>query len=1205
MYGTIRIYGVISKGEGKDAFHMQQMLNRILVVLLIPLLLADSLRAMPPAEHWSSHTPLQRSSLNQNLFAEEALTSVGLWQHVVVACLSVMHWNRERAFQALESDRKTNRNAAFATATSGIKNLKENVLPATEVKILHEGTVDDIDGGLNDTQKTVLRQAYSSALASYPELSNVPIHLRITQGNSSVAGVKGRAIWIDQALLDYPELLRQELESEEFFHYLFRGMLRNVRTDQPAPTPEESAIEELYTDIRKIENFISMKSPDSQASLIAPLLNAFDHHDFYRIMLRALTEDRRRQVIDILRTRYNMEERTGRSLERLEIMNTSAYVPELVSFYQRSRTYDASITAYYNDHSLPQIGRALNTFREEFKSLRQKYNRSLRAAEDPKRYIDRMHESLKGQGAHWDLIVVTVKNEAMKEFLEAQFNRIGPALLPTGTQIRFIGRHVSMNNFDGTVSAMAKILGENIDNNGKVLKDLNLPPDPRILILHSAGDGGRNFPIAAVVHGNKGSIQVPATVNVGDRAEVLSSIAQAIRQFHQIAADTPRGTITVGTSDQIWIVSRSVAPTLGQATALQVFGNHYDLTRVVEDLVHMGLITGYTREQSGAFSLQTTKSDADIEKELQEFFKRAESDSSEKDRAPNLFQLIQLGQIVPSAAPNVKKMVEKPKAWLELRQLLDRGETNFAWWNHRYEIPVARSTVQLYRDCVGKSLNFSIDIEEAATTPRDVWLAKKLQQEKKKLTAAELADPEIAEKKWGWVYDRAQLALRTIFDGAIGYIEAGRLADFEDTGDNVALMRAYLRTPHNELYRALFDFKPFYDNRHRAYAVIASPAVEQAINAGTLTMDQSAMVIGSDISHGHIGVNCLVVDTFVYRLSAEHNSITWGLRGITHEHARTPANMILAEVVQNGLLTRKVQGVNGDPKVKGGLYDELRADVQSTHPLVAELLYGEAPRVKPLVHEVEQWYANRSITSRDRIEKAITLWRSHRLGDPYLGIQLILKALSAESTMTAIFLRILKTRGLHQGDKPLTVREVVSRLGELEQKKIDNLNSILPQLGVPRDDAGSRRRSLTPGQLLASAAGMAVDPWGTVNAILAHEIGHIVVYILLYPFALLYAVASGKSLPSFQPIQGAYFDTEYGIGSVQNSLGHPTFDKIVEAGGIIGTASMAFLLWSNPHLHSQAVASLVMTLIGLMPLRHSDAQKIFGLPAVQDLDSAA
>ena len=136
---------------------------------------------------------------------------------------------------------------------------------------------------------------------------------------------------------------------------------------------------------------------------------------------------------------------------------------------------------------------------------------------------------LAGEGPQWNLIVITTGDSAMKEYLEQRLARLRPALLPEKSRVIVVARHQSMNNFDGSISVMAKILGEDIPANQGILEDMNLPADARVLIIHTAGHGARDYPVTPACRGNKGCINVPIAIQVDEAPEVLTGVEQAIR----------------------------------------------------------------------------------------------------------------------------------------------------------------------------------------------------------------------------------------------------------------------------------------------------------------------------------------------------------------------------------------------------------------------------------------------------------------------------------------------------------------------------------------------------------------------------------------------------------------------------------------------------------------------------------------------------
>ena len=124
-----------------------------------------------------------------------------------------------------------------------------------------------------------------------------------------------------------------------------------------------------------------------------------------------------------------------------------------------------------------------------------------------------------------------------------------------------------------------------------------------------------------------------------------------------------------------------------------------------------------------------------------------------------------------------------------------------------------------------------------------------------------------------------------------------------------------------------------------------------------------------------------------------------------------------------------------------------------------------------------------------------------------------------------------------------------------------------------------------------------------LTGLIIHELGHLAMFAVLYPVSKILAARSGRHAPAVSEI-GASLSN--GIGLNLPSLGHPVLDDLVMAGGVLATAGAAVIFAFIPGLHAVALANLLTTGIGLLPLRHSDMQKILKLnPSILRVSTAA
>ena len=154
-----------------------------------------------------------------------------------------------------------------------------------------------------------------------------------------------------------------------------------------------------------------------------------------------------------------------------------------------------------------------------------------------------------------------------------------------------------------------------------------------------------------------------------------------------------------------------------------------------------------------------------------------------------------------------------------------------------------------------------------------------------------------------------------------------------------------------------------------------------------------------------------------------------------------------------------------------------------------------------------------------------------------------------------------------------------------------------PDSANGRLSPAANSHSMTTLELLATLMWLPALKLDVLWSILIHELGHPLLYTLLYPVAVVHAHRHGQRAPRFEPILGAYGHWQDGIGTVQGSLGWPVLDRIVEAGGLLATGLIAFVsgLSSGPALQMLAYACSIATVIGLLPFEdNGDIYKILG-----------
>ena len=799
---------------------------------------------------------------------------------------------------------------------------------------------------LTSRNRKVFERTWHNLFSQYPELKDRRITINFYSGNENLAQVEeDRTIVLDIDTLRSSFLIELELKGE------LDNLARRLWTGRTHPTPSEKAIEEIYGTVDKAKYFFNYCNNIQRTSVLISLIQTkdLDDKELFKILIRCIPDFEKGKVIASLKKHFSKgtKRRHLPTIKKMEKLNPFANYSEVV---KGVRSY--ALTNGVLPTNMQSYLRALTPEQLEIE---------LNALETgPMHYIRKMNNALKVKKS-WDAIVVTTVDKPMAKYLKKRLKELRGKLYPKTTRLVVLPRDRPMRNLDGTVAALDYVLGS------------KLKPSDKVLVLHTAGRGARNYPITAVAKKNKANIEVPLAI--GNR--VLSSLDQAIRQYHMLLEDTPRGTITIGTIDQQWAISKGIG---GKIKDLQVFGNRRDLNPVINDLQKLGLIKGKD-EHSHIIS---DYNDSEINEKLTKLLKDPRLD----EKAPALKSLSELGQIWPDQESNILDMTEKPKDWPTLKRLLEEGVSNINWWNHRYTFKGARWMVDIYKKYIGMELDFSHNFLEAITKRKEVYIeesieklivklvdkkVKDLRQQglltepltyedferiKNEVLAEEASEIDREREKLSLAWDLAQEALEKF--KVVSYINAGMTSRFEDTGINTKLLQAYMRTlpdpkdivpkegyGYDLIQAALLSIK---DN------IIASPKIEKAIKAGKIKIapEVKVLFIGSDIKEGHIKARVvngkpqptyvLIVNTHVDILTTRGDAIIWGIRGPPSGTLDVEHDYLVADVVIDNELQRVIRPIGEDPSKEGGLADQIEARVPDD-PKEIEKIYKEKTTV--------------------------------------------------------------------------------------------------------------------------------------------------------------------------------------------------------------------------------------------------------------------
>ncbi|MFH1378788.1 MAG: NAD-dependent epimerase/dehydratase family protein, partial [bacterium] len=794
--------------------------------------------------------------------------------------------------------------------------------------------------------KAVFEAVWKVLFAQYPELQDIVIKINFYSGNENLARLEDdMSITLDVDILLNADLMEFELRGE------LDNFARRVIRGKNDYTPQERAIAEIYGTVDKCKYFFNYCTNTQRASILKTLIQTDDLDDklFYQLLFRCIPESDLEDVFEILRKAFRKGKYNSYILI-LNKLNKSSQFSHYSSLVRNVRNY-ALKNGVLPDHMQNYI-RALKPSQIAIE---------LNALEvGPMHYIRKMRNTLQKQKS-WDVIAVTTVDEKMGSYIKAHLEDLRGRLYPESTRVVVLPRDREMYNLDGTIAALQDIVGMKLNDNNKVL------------ILHTAGRGTRNYPMTAYAVKTKALIEVPLAIDDNNN-NVLTNLDQAIRQYHMLLEDTPRGTITIGTIDQQWAISKGIG---GQIQDLQVFGNRRDLGPVIDELQGLDLIVG--QDQYG--NIMQKYSDEETNNRLQ----RILQDPNLEDTAPALQSICELGHIWPDDQGNILEMIEKPKDWFTLRRLLEKGTTNINWWNHRYTFDAAQHMVSIYEDQIGKRLDFSQHFLEAVTKDRDLYvknginsyIAKLVKNKVKQLKKDSLfpenpnyddfqrvrdsVEREESDKinteraKLENAWELAHIALNKFH--VVGYIDCGINSRFEDTGINTSLLQAYMKTlpdPKGVVPRDGFGFDPIQaallnvtDN------VIASPLIHQAIQQRKLIIDPQVKVffIGSAIKEGHIKAHVidgepqptyvLVVNTHGKKLITEGDAMVWGIRGPPDELVVEPGQIVCDVALQDAdtkyvKLNRITLPISEDPSQEGGLVDRIERHVPDNPTIIAK-----------------------------------------------------------------------------------------------------------------------------------------------------------------------------------------------------------------------------------------------------------------------------
>jgi hypothetical protein len=541
------------------------------------------------------------------------------------------------------------------------------------------------------------------------------------------------------------------------------------------------------------------------------------------------------------------------------------------------------------------------------------------AGEDnPITYIKHANKHIE-EGKTFDAIIITAVDDNMAAYLRGHFEALRGKLFPNNARVEVVSRqsihpsvYKNIYNHGGTVQAMNYVL--------EYMKEWGLTEQAKVLMLHTAGSGSRNYPLTAAAKGNKGLMEVPSAID----NTVLSQVDQAIRQYHQVLDNTPEGTITVGTCDHTLAISADIS---GKSRAIEVFGNKRPLDDAIAELKALGVIDDIVDGK-----IVTSKTNTEIQQIIDSIIK-------DHSKAPHFYDVTTLGQIwADSDTGAIVKMIEKPTDWPTLKLILEQGYTNINWWNHRYTLEAARIASQLYTPFIGQKLDFSIDILQAFTQPDvDHWLVLKT----KKKDVSEITQED--RDKYGYIYELAKQFKDTV--GNLGYLDAGENSFFTDTGANTELFDLYTHKlfegEDSILLRSLLNISQL-DFIGDNVICIASPKTKQAIEEGRITFGENAraVFIGSDITKGHIEGRGLVVSSEADILVMKGDGIAWSVR-------RAPPvveiadGKIITDLYYEGAIERCVWDIAKNPaQGYGNPFDRYSKNIQDVGPGEVEKVVG-------------------------------------------------------------------------------------------------------------------------------------------------------------------------------------------------------------------------------------------------------------------------
>ncbi|MFH1478974.1 MAG: phosphoglycerate kinase [Candidatus Omnitrophota bacterium] len=561
----------------------------------------------------------------------------------------------------------------------------------------------------------------------------------------------------------------------------------------------------------------------------------------------------------------------------------------------------------------------------------------------PAYYIDRMENALE-EHSTYDEIILAVIDDRMKTQV---WKEIKTAF--QGTEYEFLLRKIrvvsKIKPDTGNHDAVIELLDSAVGVGKKEDNDKG-----RFLIIQTAGSGSRNYPLTATAKGNKGLVQVPGDI---DGKAVFNNIIQTICQSHQLLDDTPSGTVTVLGCDQLWAVANSVK---GSGAGLDILGNSVSMDNVIKELVDLGIINGV--ENSKIISDLTEEEialridylfDPKIRTEEVGLKWRGKTVAA---LAPSLYEMSELGHLWSGEGTYLDSMIEKPNNWDMLKPILEKGSTNFNWWNHRYSISGAKKAVEIYKDHIGEGLDISNDVLQVVGKEYEDWRALRVMQIKK---LASIEDgrkvrlPDEEETRLKNIYMLAS-DFHKALGSSIGYIDLGKDSVFADTGKNTVLLESYLKifnnTKEGELLRRLCNIK---ERNFLAPNVLSfgSPKLNEAFKAGKIKVAENAKVIfidsdnvlEADIKAG----GSLIIDSCIEKLNVKGSGLVCYVReeGVVD----LEEGKIVADVVnKNSELERIVEDLAGDPKAKGASHHRFSPVIETLGAIKVAKIYDDAKR---------------------------------------------------------------------------------------------------------------------------------------------------------------------------------------------------------------------------------------------------------------------